>query len=69
VLGTGFLVGPNLCMTSYHVVKGLFNGEVPAENVRLRFDYAYGELRRPGSEFTLAADWKVAFSTRTPLDS
>jgi hypothetical protein len=59
-LGTGFLVGPDLCMTSYHVVRDLHLGNIPPEDLRLRFDYkwsASGSELFPGTLFRLAADW------------
>ncbi|GID27678.1 effector-associated domain EAD1-containing protein [Paractinoplanes brasiliensis] len=52
-LGTGFLVGPDLCLTSHHVVGGLFTGELRGADIELSFDH--GEtLHR------LAGDWQVA---------
>lgn len=33
--GTGFLIGPNAVMTSYHVIEGI----AKPEDIRLRFDY------------------------------
>ncbi|WP_037626336.1 effector-associated domain EAD1-containing protein [Streptomyces aureus] len=41
-LGTGFLVGPDLCLTSFHVVEGLFDGRLRPDEVRLRFDHKLG---------------------------
>jgi hypothetical protein len=45
--GTGFLVGPDLVLTCYHVVKGHLNTVVPANEVRVRFDY---RCKADGSE-------------------
>lgn len=39
VQGTGFLVGPALVLTNYHVVEALINEEVTSEDVSIRFDY------------------------------
>ncbi len=41
-LGTGFLVGPDLCLTSFHVVEGLFGGQLRPDEVRVRFDFKLG---------------------------
>jgi V8-like Glu-specific endopeptidase len=61
--GTGFLVGPDLVMTNYHVVADVLDGQNPAENVVFRFDYrqsADGRTLNPGSEFRLhESDWRV----------
>jgi hypothetical protein len=37
--GTGFLVGPDLVLTCYHVVKGHLAEGFGADQVRVRFDY------------------------------
>lgn len=37
--GTCFLVGPDLVLTNYHVVKPFFSGESGARHLRVRFDY------------------------------
>lgn len=37
--GTGFLVGPDLVMTNYHVVEDLIENKVTADQVIARFDY------------------------------
>ncbi|MEO1230221.1 MAG: trypsin-like peptidase domain-containing protein [Myxococcota bacterium] len=37
--GTGFLVGPDLVLTNYHVVQKHLQGHVPASDVRVRFDF------------------------------
>jgi hypothetical protein len=67
-LGTGFLVGSDLCMTSYHAVRGLFTGELRPDDVGLRFDYAYGDERFPGTVFSLAAEWTVAFAPNSAFE-
>lgn len=59
-LGTGFLIGADLCLTSYHVVRDLHLGNVRPQDLRLRFDYkwsASGNELFPGTFFRLAADW------------
>jgi hypothetical protein len=37
--GTGFLVGPDLVMTNYHVMERPLKGSLPIEQVGCRFDY------------------------------
>ena len=62
-LGTGFLVGPDLCMTSFHLVEKLFDHTIQAEDLALRFDYtrdAAGKEIYPGTVYELAAEWMVA---------
>ena len=39
VHGTAFLVGPDLALTNYHVMRPVLDGEVQAADVTLRFDY------------------------------
>jgi V8-like Glu-specific endopeptidase len=70
-LGTGFLVGPDLCLTSHHVVAKLFGGGLSADALRLRLDYkkdADGEEIFPGTEVKLAPDWEAASSPTDELD-
>lgn len=78
--GTGFLVGPDLLLTNYHVVEFLVEPAIrrkqdldwadPA-HVRLRFDYA----KRPGGAavsegvvFRLADEWLVAHARYSKAD-
>lgn len=37
--GTGFLVGPDLVLTNYHVVRGLIEGAYDIEQMACEFDY------------------------------
>jgi trypsin-like peptidase/effector-associated domain 1 (EAD1)-containing protein len=61
-IGTGFLVGPDLVLTNYHVLERPLKGQLPAEQVACRFDY---KVLSDGSrsEGTVARlrqdDWKV----------
>jgi V8-like Glu-specific endopeptidase len=61
--GTGFLVGPDLVMTNYHVVADVLTGQNPAGNVAFRFDYrrlADGQTLNAGTTFKLHdSDWRV----------
>jgi len=38
-LGTGFLVGPDLVLTNYHVLRDIIGAAGPADDVRFIFDY------------------------------
>jgi hypothetical protein len=65
ILGTGFLVGPDLLLTAEHVVADVRNGSVSSGDIGLRFDHreAYdGVLTTSSSVFRLAKDWLVAAS-------
>ena len=60
-LGTGFLVGPDLCLTNHHVVAPLLADPNGAAAV-LRFDYrtdASGTTVNAGTGYRLADDWLV----------
>jgi V8-like Glu-specific endopeptidase len=61
--GTGFLVGPDLVLTNYHVVEDVLEGSNPPGNVVCRFDYrelADGKTLNPGTTFKLHdSDWRV----------
>ena len=63
--GTGFLVGPDLLLTCYHVVEDLIQGGELAEDFLARFDYKKTRSQvvvNPGREFRLASDWNVDWS-------
>jgi hypothetical protein len=69
--GTGFLVGPDLVMTTYHVMQPVYEGNVDPRKVTLRFDYKetvdkMGKQDQP--EYCLASDWSIDFSTERQLD-
>ena len=64
--GTGFLVGPSVVLTNYHVVEKLKNGSVAPAAAVLRFDYKVaddGVTVQEGTTFRLAAKW-LADSSR-----
>jgi hypothetical protein len=72
VMGTGFLVGPDLCVTSQHVVATVLSGAAAPADVTLRFDYKRtpdGIEVFPGIACTLSDDWLVASSPPSALDS
>lgn len=70
--GTGFLLGPEVVMTNYHVVEPVITGRVPPSKVRLRFDYktlVNGPAVNPGSVYQLAApDWLIDASPYSAHD-
>jgi hypothetical protein len=79
--GTGFLVGPDLVMTNYHVMEVVILGEqgrtnangysARAKDVVLRFDYkkiADDTPVNPGVEFRLVDDWLVDSSPMSKVD-
>jgi Trypsin-like peptidase domain len=63
--GTGFLLGPSVVMTNYHVMEQVIQKQVKPEEVVLRFNYMTGS---EGSEYRLAADWNIDFSQENMLD-
>jgi hypothetical protein len=64
-LGTGFLIGPDLCLTAYHVVKDVHVGRTPPGSLRLRFGYRRSST---GVAFELEPDWLMAWSPPSPVD-
>lgn len=70
-VATGFLVGPDLCLTNYHVIEPLLAGRAAAGDTRLRFDYrrtADGATVDPGTLVELAGDWLAASSPPSAAD-
>lgn len=81
VYGTGFLLGPDLVITNYHVMESVIAGEqskaaagvkATHNDVVLRFDYkrlADGSTLYMGTEHRLAdKDWLVDSSPPSPVD-
>jgi hypothetical protein len=70
--GTGFLLGPDVVMTNYHVVEPVIKrAGVGAERVILRFDYKRledGTTLNPGKEYRLAAEWLIDHSPTSAVD-
>ena len=61
-VGTGFLLGPDVVLTAYHVLAGVVGGDVPSADVALRFDYKQGPdgtVVNEGSLFQLDREWLV----------
>lgn len=70
--GTGFLVGPDLLMTCYHVVEDLIQGSELPEDFVARFDFKKTrsqEVVNPGREFHLSPDWIVDWSPYNPAEA
>lgn len=70
VYGTGFLVGPDVLMTNYHVMDGVIAGQVPPASVVCRFDYRRlpSSVVAEGTTFALAADWLIDSSPTSAVD-
>jgi hypothetical protein len=74
VTGTGFLVGPDLLLTNYHVVEALVRKQVQPDQVNVRFDYKItpgqdGDVIYKGNVVGLAADEPVvSFSPYADYD-
>jgi hypothetical protein len=70
--GSGFLLGPDLIITNYHVVERLIKGIAQAQQVTVLFDYlllADGVTPHSGSSYGLAeSDWLVDYAEYSPLD-
>lgn len=70
--GTAFLVGPDLILTTYHLVQSLIGQESAPRDVAFRFDYKKlqdGETINSGTSFRLGADWLVDFSPYSASDT
>jgi hypothetical protein len=69
--GTGFLVGPDLVLTAYHVVDPAVAGQRGPQGISLRFDYARlinGTTANPGTVCQLRPkDWLAAASPSGPV--
>src|SRR5262249_24731368 len=69
--GTGFLIGPDLVMTNYHVIRKVHKQIVGPDKVVCRFDYkvlADGVSVGAGKPYGLANDWLVDHSYYSELD-
>lgn len=69
-VGTGFLVGPDLVLTNYHVVEQLIQAPHEVGRWSCRFDYkrALAETRE-GRVVALAGEWLVDASRYSPVDT
>lgn len=73
LFGTGFLVGPDLLMTNYHVVEDLVKDPSTVNNLRCLFDYEVtpdGVSINPGMQVGIAQNNPVlAFSPYSNFDT
>jgi Effector-associated domain 1/Trypsin-like peptidase domain len=71
-VGTGFLLGPNIVMTNYHVMEDVILDPDLRDTVILRFDYkksADGKTLASGKEYQLMdKEWLVDYSSEKELD-
>lgn len=68
-IGTGFLLGPSVAITNYHVMQDVILGNVSPNSVILRFDCVGPENNpSPGQEYRLAKDWLIEKSPPSKLD-
>ncbi|HUR79467.1 MAG TPA: trypsin-like peptidase domain-containing protein [Thermoanaerobaculia bacterium] len=68
--GSGFLVGPSVVATNFHVMERVINGGVDPKNVRAQFDYAVlpdGTIDN-GTRVELADDWLIDSSPYVQKD-
>jgi S1-C subfamily serine protease len=76
-MGTGWLVGPDLVLTNYHVIEEVHQTVVKPDAVACRFDFAADTVDttntgKPGDGGapigTLASDWLLAHSPYSEVD-
>jgi hypothetical protein len=71
-LGTGFLLGPDVVMTNYHVMEKVIDGTIAPNRIGLRFDYkvlAGSGVINAGRVYRLAAQWDIDHSPYSELDT
>jgi hypothetical protein len=71
-IGTGFLLGPSVVMTNYHVVEGVIDESTDPARIGLRFDYKIledGLVVNPGKVYRLAPDWDLHHSPYSAADT
>lgn len=71
-VGTGFLVGPNLVLTNYHVVQALIEKKTSAAQWTCRFDYKVkesGETIASGKAVAFAKEWEVDSAPYSQFDT
>jgi S1-C subfamily serine protease len=71
-LGTGFLLGSNVIITNYHVLRKVIENPTLSSSVSFRFDYKQlpnGSVLRDGQQYRLAeSNWLIASSSNHELD-
>jgi hypothetical protein len=71
LFGTGFLLGPDVVMTNYHVIEPAIRGQAKPEKIELRFDYKIlgDEVLNQGVIYRLAVDnWCIDTSQYSLVD-
>src|SRR5205807_2628438 len=71
ISGMGFLLGPDIVITNYHVLKEVIDGDIPSEKIKLYFDYKLkedGQILDEGKDYQLAEDWLADLSENSELD-
>lgn len=71
IYGTGFLIGPDLLLTNYHVMEEVINNHVSSESVKCRFDYkelADGTILSGNIVKLSEQNWLVDYSNYSELD-
>jgi hypothetical protein len=75
--GTGFLVGPEVILTNFHVMEPAIPkkqggmGQATREDVEILFGYARdqtGKVVSPGQAFDLDQTWLIDHSPHSPID-
>jgi hypothetical protein len=70
--GTGFLVGPSVVMTNYHVIEPILKQKADPEKVVVRFDYKRledGQTLNPGTTHSLTDEkWLIGSSPYSEAD-
>ena len=68
--GTGFLLGPDVIMTNYHVVQDVIKGNISTKNVAFLFDFKKTtNTSLSSTSYSLAEkDWRIDYSEYSPLD-
>jgi hypothetical protein len=67
--GTGFLLGPGIACTNFHVMEKVINGAVSASSVLFLFDCVGPDnAPSPGQSYRLASEWLIATSPVLELD-
>lgn len=66
--GTGWLVGPNLLLTAYHVIEDVDKGKATPQDIRCRFDYTIEAADISESVCGVDDAWLIDKSPYTPTD-
>lgn len=68
-LGSGFLVGPALMLTNWHVMERIARGEMERSAAVCRFDRLTSRSDASGSSADLADDWCLDSASPAPADA